>query len=175
MWHEDHCSTTISCGSKHAHIAFSLIILKAYILKGKKVPKIKCLTYSHITTLGRNIFRGARTAVKSDYYLCHVHPSVRPSVRPHVSERLLQNGFPWNLILATFNKNPNLIKTGGKKIFGTRHDDQRSQGFVFLPATPNRHKSALFDLNDNMLLGHPSVCLTVRPSSSIGATPTRRI
>jgi hypothetical protein len=35
---------------------------------------------------------------------------------------------------------------------------------VFLPATPNRHTSALFDLNDNRLLDHLSVCLSVCPS-----------
>jgi len=29
MWQEDHCSTTVSCGFTHVHMAFNIIILKA--------------------------------------------------------------------------------------------------------------------------------------------------
>ena len=61
------------------------------------------------------------------------------------------NGFPWSFILGTFIKicreNPNLAKLGQFR--------WRSKYVLLLPATLNRHESALFQWNGIRLLGQP--------------------
>jgi hypothetical protein len=89
-----------------------------------------------------------------------------------VLARLPLGEFPWNLILEAFMKicrdMPNVVKTGGKyRTFYTK-----TLYILFLPATINRYKIALFEWYGIRLIGEPGRhrrCTNAPPSYIIRA------